>query len=194
MMCALVFGLTATTFGQGQNADEAVGGVLITYPENDAGDDITFDENTYQDPTSSEDAGSVDAQNGSDVGGIGGGAGSGQGTNGVDGTGGGVNGAAGGGVDGTAGNGSRGLTNPLKFDSLTGFLMAIINVILILAVPIIVLFIIYAGFLFVTARGNETQLETAKSALLWSVVGGVIVLGAKIILTIVQGTVDAFKV
>ena len=50
----------------------------------------------------------------------------------------------------------------------------------------------YAGFLFVTANGNESQLTQAKNALLWSVVGGVIALGARLILEVIQGTVAVF--
>ena len=50
----------------------------------------------------------------------------------------------------------------------------------------------YAGFLFVTARGDAAQISTARKALLWAVVGGVIALGAKLIIEVIQGTVDAF--
>lgn len=90
------------------------------------------------------------------------------------------------------GDGPAGLKNPLKFNSIPEFLLAIIDIILIFAVPIIVLFIMYAGFLYVTARGDTGQISTAHSALTWAVVGGVIVLGAKILLTVVQGTVKGF--
>lgn len=83
------------------------------------------------------------------------------------------------------------LENPLQSDSLVGFLTAILDVLLTLAIPIIVFFIIYAGFLYVTARGNENQITKAHQALLWSVVGGVIVLGAKLIIDVIQGTVEA---
>lgn len=98
--------------------------------------------------------------------------------------------AVGGGGDGAGGSGT--LTNPLKSTSIQEFLLKIIDVLLVFALPIIVLYIMYAGFLFVTAQGNEGQLHTAKSALLWSVVGGVIVLGARLIISVIQGTVTAF--
>jgi hypothetical protein len=82
------------------------------------------------------------------------------------------------------------LCNPLEVDSLDKFLLAIIDVILVFALPIIIFFIMYAGFLFATARGDTSQIEKAKGALLWSVVGGVIVLGAKLIVEVIQGTVS----
>ncbi len=90
--------------------------------------------------------------------------------------------------------GFQGIINPIQPSSLTEFLLMIVDIILIIAIPIIILFIIYAGFLFVTAQGNESKLETAKSALLWSVIGGVVVLGARVLLEIIEGTVDAFRV
>ncbi len=84
------------------------------------------------------------------------------------------------------------ICNPLKATDIITFLTQIIDVLLIFAVPIIVFFIIYAGFLFVTAKGNESQVSTAKSALTWAVVGGVIALGAKLIITVIEGTIKTF--
>ncbi len=86
------------------------------------------------------------------------------------------------------------LINPLKFATLEAFLLAVIDVLLTFALPVIIFFIMYAGYLFVTAAGNEGQISTAKSALLWAVIGGVVILGAKLIITVIQGTVTAFGV
>ena len=83
------------------------------------------------------------------------------------------------------------LTNPLEFETITGFLIGIIEIILIFALPIVVLFIIYAGFLYVAAQGDETKLTTARSALTWAIVGGVIVLGALQIVALIEGTIKA---
>lgn len=85
------------------------------------------------------------------------------------------------------------LKNPLGNKDLMTFLQDILDVIMIFAVPLIVFMIIYAGFLFVMDRGSEKTLAQAKRALLYAVIGGVIILGAQAILTVVQGTVDAFK-
>lgn len=90
------------------------------------------------------------------------------------------------------GGGSQSIINPLKSQSISEFLLKIIDVLLIFALPIIILYIMYAGYLFVTAAGNSEQVSSAKKALLWAVVGGVIVLGAKIIIGVIQGTVTAF--
>lgn len=88
--------------------------------------------------------------------------------------------------------GSKELTNPLKSQSIEEFLLKIIDVLLVFALPIIVLYIMYAGYLFVTAQGDSGQVGEARSALLWAVVGGVIILGAKVIVTVIQGTITAF--
>lgn len=95
------------------------------------------------------------------------------------------------GVDG--GDPSLALINPLKFGTLTELLTEILKILVVFAVPIVVFFIIYAGFKFVTARGSESELEKAKSAFTWAVIGGVIILGAQLIITVIQGTVDSLK-
>ncbi len=84
------------------------------------------------------------------------------------------------------------LTNPLQSQTITEFLLKIIDVLLVFALPLIVLYIMYAGYLFVTANGNSEQVGTARNALLWAVVGGVLVLGARLVIAVIQGTVDAF--
>lgn len=84
------------------------------------------------------------------------------------------------------------ICNLLNSPSITDFLLAIIRVLLIFALPIIIFFIIYAGFLFVTARGDTGQIQTAKSALMWAIIGGVIVLGAELIIDVIKGTIILF--
>jgi len=85
------------------------------------------------------------------------------------------------------------IDNPLRAQNLTQFLLDIIQILLVLAVPIIVFFIILAGFKFVTAQGNETELAKAKQALLYAIIGGLLILGAFVILEVIQGTVASFQ-
>lgn len=84
------------------------------------------------------------------------------------------------------------LKNPLKVQSLNDLLEAILQIFVVLATPLIVFFIIYAGFLYVTARGNPEQIKQATQALTYAVIGGVIILGAFAIATIVSNLVSAF--
>lgn len=84
-----------------------------------------------------------------------------------------------------------GLTNPLKSDSVTEFLLNIIDILLVFAIPIIVFFIMYGGYLLVTAQGEPAKLQQGRNAILWAVVGGVIILGANLILEIIKNTVES---
>ncbi len=52
---------------------------------------------------------------------------------------------------------------------------------------IAVLFIIYGGFRYITASGNQTQMEQAKNILIKAIIGLVIVLVAYVIVTAVVG-------
>ena len=53
---------------------------------------------------------------------------------------------------------------------------------------ILVLMFVWVGFLFVAARGNEEKLRTARMAFFWTVIGGLIILGAKGIAEVIQST------
>jgi hypothetical protein len=88
-------------------------------------------------------------------------------------------------------NGS-GLTNPLDgIDSLPEFLEKILGAVVDLGVIILTLAIVYVGFLFVKAQGNEEQLRSARSALMWTVIGGLVLLGAQTIGMVIRSTVDS---
>lgn len=83
--------------------------------------------------------------------------------------------------------------NPLEADNITELFQAIIDILLVFAIPLIVFFIIYAGFLYVTARGNESTISKAHMALLYALIGGVLILGAKVLIEVISGTVDALR-
>lgn len=91
---------------------------------------------------------------------------------------------------GQGSSGSR-LANPLQADDIITFITQIIEIILIFALPIIVLFIMYGGYLLVVAQGNPGKITEARNAIFAAVIGGVIVLGTKIIIDIIQNTVAA---
>src|SRR3989344_9413126 len=85
------------------------------------------------------------------------------------------------------------IDNPLSATSLFCFLKDILDVFFTVGVIIAVLFMVYAGFLFVTARGNETQLGTAKKAFLGAVIGTAIIMGVWVIAKAIVGTVNAIR-
>jgi predicted transporter len=84
------------------------------------------------------------------------------------------------------------LGNPLGdgVNSLTDFVVAVLNrIVLPIGSVVVVFFIIYAGFLFVTARGNESKLEDAKKTLLAVVIGAAILFGSVAIAGAIKGTI-----
>jgi hypothetical protein len=84
------------------------------------------------------------------------------------------------------------IQNPIKADNIIELFETIIDIVLVFAVPIIVFFIIYAGFMYVTARGNESKISQAHMALLYALIGGVLILGAKVLIAVISGTVETF--
>ncbi len=79
--------------------------------------------------------------------------------------------------------------NPISTDNLNDFIKKILEAVLKIGIPLVALAIIYSGFLFVFARGNSEKLKTAKNALLYSVIGAVILLGAWALAKVIADTV-----
>lgn len=86
------------------------------------------------------------------------------------------------------------VSNPLEADNIGQFLLDVVDVITTLAVPVIAVMIIYAGFLFVTAGGDETQIEDAKSTALYVAIGAAIILGADLIIAVLENTASSIGV
>ena len=83
------------------------------------------------------------------------------------------------------------ILNPLAAESITALFQAIIDIVMVFAIPIIVFFIIYAGFLYVTARGNTETIQQAHKALLYALIGGLLIIGANVLIEIVGTTVES---
>jgi hypothetical protein len=83
------------------------------------------------------------------------------------------------------------LYNPLdeEFSSIPTFIAGALKALVVVSLPIISLFIVVAGFMFVLARGNEAKLTKAKENLVYVVIGALLILGAWVIATMIGGTV-----
>lgn len=79
--------------------------------------------------------------------------------------------------------------NPLKAESVSEVMLSFFKVLIELGAVIVTLAIIYAGFLFVMARGNPEELKKAKMTFFWTIVGGLVLLGAQVIASIIQETI-----
>lgn len=87
---------------------------------------------------------------------------------------------------------SQSLDNPLLFPNISDLLFAVLNVMIVIATPIVVFFLIYAGFLYVTARGRAEQIKQASRALTYGIIGGVVIIGSVAIAQIIKSVVGAF--
>jgi len=85
--------------------------------------------------------------------------------------------------------------NPLG-DNITDipkFIEVLVTIVLTVGIPIVALAIIYTGFLFVAAQGNPEKLTKARKALLYTLIGGALLLGAFVIANAIGKTVDEIK-
>ena len=82
-----------------------------------------------------------------------------------------------------------GIKNPIKADSVSEVMLKFFQILIELGAVVVTLAIIYAGFLFVMAKGNPEQLKTAKTTLFWTIVGSLVLLGAQVIADIIDSTI-----
>ncbi len=83
------------------------------------------------------------------------------------------------------------LFNPLEddFTSPGQIIVGFINIALLLAGILAVIFIIIGGFLMVTSAGNETRIKQGKQTLIWAVAGLILTLLSFSIVAIVQSII-----
>ena len=88
---------------------------------------------------------------------------------------------------------SAALENPINADSFEELAETIANVMIAIGIPVAAVFLIYAGFLFVSARGNEEQITKAKTTFYWTILGVALLVGAKVIATALQTTITGLE-
>ena len=76
-------------------------------------------------------------------------------------------------------------------DDIMSVLYALLsNVVMPIAAVAVVIWIIWAGFSYLTAQGNPAKIEIAHKRLLWSLIGAGILLGAAGISEVVKRTIE----
>lgn len=90
------------------------------------------------------------------------------------------------------GSGGTGLCNPLKYTSLTDFLARLLDLIVQIGFPVIVLFIVFIGFKFITASasGKAEEIAKVRGLFFWAIIGSMVVLGGKALSLAIQATVN----
>ena len=88
--------------------------------------------------------------------------------------------------------GSVKLDNPIKTGDLLSLINLLIDGLMKVGLVAAACFIIYSGFLFVSARGEPGQITKAKENFFWTIIGTAVILGAKVIVAIITGTLKSF--
>lgn len=87
------------------------------------------------------------------------------------------------------------LINPLGTGAtLESFLNSILALVIRIGTIVVIIMLVYVGYLFVIAQGNESKLTEARRALLWTIIGALILLGAQAIALGIKATVEAISV
>jgi len=86
------------------------------------------------------------------------------------------------------------LINPLKSgSSIDSFLLNILEFVIRIGTVIVVLMVVFVGYKFVAAQGEPAKITEARSMLLWTVVGALILLGSQAIAVAIKATVGALS-
>ena len=86
------------------------------------------------------------------------------------------------------------ICNPIKFPNFISFALELVNVVIQYGALLIVVFIVFAGFKFVTAQGNSEKVSEAKKMLTWIIVGAFVLLGVYVIKAAICGTIEQLGV
>ncbi len=80
------------------------------------------------------------------------------------------------------------LENPLgsKANSLTGLFIKLVNIVVNISYAVVAFFLILSGFKFVVAQGKPKEIEDAKKTFWYTIVGGLIIVGAQTIARILE--------
>lgn len=83
--------------------------------------------------------------------------------------------------------------NPLKVSTICGLIQKLLTALLVLGTPVAVLAMVYAGFMFVLARGNAEKLVKAQKNLLYVLMGIAIFFGSWVLGQVIANTINTIK-
>lgn len=82
------------------------------------------------------------------------------------------------------------LCNPIKYNNADQLLKALLKVVAQFAAIVAVIMFVYAGFIYVTAQGDEKKIEQAHKTFKYTAIGTAILLGAELLAAIIRNTID----
>lgn len=89
---------------------------------------------------------------------------------------------------------SVGLENPLGTTDLMTLLMRILAFVIRIGAIVVVFMLVYVGYIFATSPANPDRIQEGKKALLYTIIGALILLGSQAIALGIQATVKALSV
>ena len=87
------------------------------------------------------------------------------------------------------------IANPLSqsISDIPTLIAAILYIVLVIGVPIVAIAIVYSGFLFVIAQGNPEKITKARKAIMYTLIGGALLLGSWLIANAIGRTINDIK-
>lgn len=82
------------------------------------------------------------------------------------------------------------IDNPIKSNTVAELLNSILEIVVEIGIVVVTMGIIYAGFLYVTARGDRSKVTNAHQAFYYTIIGAAVVLGAFAILKVISDTAE----
>lgn len=82
------------------------------------------------------------------------------------------------------------LESPFVYKTVSDFISAVLRAIVYISMPIIALFVMYAGFKYILARGNPGAIDEAHKNFLYVIIGSLLILGAWVLATLIGGTIS----
>jgi hypothetical protein len=83
------------------------------------------------------------------------------------------------------------INNPLKVENIQDAIKLGLNFVMKIAIPVIIVLLIWAGFQFIFAMGNKDKLIKAKNNFLYTLFGAALVLGAYTIAIAIINTINS---
>jgi hypothetical protein len=86
-----------------------------------------------------------------------------------------------------------GLQNPVKVNSISELILIVTRVVRYIAIPFVVLAIMWSGWLFIWAAVNGQPPKNAKDSLKFTIVGAFILLSAELIALVMRNTIETLS-
>ncbi|HEU5114754.1 MAG TPA: hypothetical protein VFT82_03235 [Candidatus Paceibacterota bacterium] len=79
------------------------------------------------------------------------------------------------------------IPNPLNgVNSISDLIYQVVQVVVDFSYVIIAFFLLLSGFKFITAQGSDSKLEDAKKTFFYTIIGAALVIGAQVIVSVLQ--------